>query len=148
MVVGFCGHDRLDSYEQTEMWLDEVVRRLVAQGATTFFLGGYGGFDRLALSTIKKEKETHPELQSILILAYLNRAQDMERAKSYDETIYPPLESVPPRLAIIRRNLWMVENCDILVACVTRNWGGAAQTLAVAQRKHRPVILFPNVTAG
>ena len=59
----------------------------------------------------------------------------------YDGTVYPPLESVPRRFAISRRNEWMVQESDTVVAYVTHGWGGAAKTLDYARRKNRRIIL-------
>ncbi len=144
MIVSFCGHNRFPNSAETEQWLTDVVSDLIEQGATHFYLGGYGGFDRLALRVMKKQKKLHPNIQYILVLAYLNRARDVEEAKDYDSTIYPPLESVPLRLAIVRRNAWMAEVCDVMVARVDYDWGGAATTLAHARQKKKCIILYLN----
>ena len=60
----------------------------------------------------------------------------------YDETLYPRLESVPRRFAISRRNEWMVQESDAVVAYVTHGWGGAAKTLEHARRKKKNVLLY------
>jgi len=60
----------------------------------------------------------------------------------YDETIYPPLESIPRKFAILRRNEWMVQESDIVVAYVNHGWGGAAKTLQYARRKKKRIILY------
>jgi len=82
-------------------------------------------------------KPEYPETESILILPYLDRKVD---ASLYDSTIYPPLENVPKRFAISRRNKWMIEQADMVIACVDHDWGGAAKTLAMARKKKLPVI--------
>ena len=63
-------------------------------------------------------------------------------AEGYDETVYPPLESVPRRYAILRRNEWMIQRCDVLVAYVTHGWGGAARTLAYARKKKKTILAY------
>ena len=60
----------------------------------------------------------------------------------YDSTVYPPLESVPRRFAISRRNEWMVSESDVVVAYVIRGFGGAPRTLDYARRKKKPIIRF------
>ncbi len=82
----------------------------------------------------------HPGIKSILALPYLNAK--IETA-GYDATLYPPLERVPARLAILRRNQWMVEESDVLIAYVTHGWGGAAATLKYTRQKKKRVILYP-----
>lgn len=73
------------------------------------------------------------------MLPYLNSSMPTEE---YDETVYPPLESVPKRFAISRRNEWMVQECDTIVAYVTHGWGGAAKTLEYARRKKKRIISY------
>ena len=58
----------------------------------------------------------------------------------YDDSTYPPLEEVPRRYAISRRNEWMVDQADVVVAYVDHGWGGAAKTLEYAKRKNKRII--------
>ena len=64
----------------------------------------------------------------------------------YDGTIYPPLENVPKRLAIIKRNEWMVDHADVIVAYVLHDWGGANDMLQYAACKDKVVIRYPVVS--
>lgn len=81
-------------------------------------------------------------IRSVLILPYLEKKIDM---KKYDETIYPDLESVPKRYAIVHRNRWMVEKSDILIAYVTHNWGGAAKMLEYAEQKKKVIYKYSDI---
>ena len=51
-----------------------------------------------------------------------------------------PLETVPPKFAIVRRNAWMIDKSDLLIACVKYSWGGAAKTLEYAKRKRIKIL--------
>ncbi len=62
---------------------------------------------------------------------------------NFDEMIYPPLERVPPKYAILRRNEWMIDKATVLFACVRHAWGGAAKTLAYAKRKNIIIEYLP-----
>ena len=112
-------------------------------GAATFYLGGYGTFDGLAAAALRKLKETYPHIELILVLTYLNRDIDASR---YDGTTYPPLEKVPLRYAIVKRNEWMVCESDVVISGVTHGWGGAAKTLEFAQRKKKVIFQYPTQT--
>ena len=57
-----------------------------------------------------------------------------------DEVIYPALESVPPKYAIIRWNEWMFDKADLLIAYIKHDWGGAARTFQYAKRKGIPTV--------
>lgn len=50
MNVTFCGHAQVVQIEQVTEWLYTITQVLIEQGATTFYLGGYGAFDNLAAS--------------------------------------------------------------------------------------------------
>ena len=105
MIVTFCGHSKIYPSGDYAKWLDIILPSLIEGGAATFYLGGYGAFDSLAAAAVRRQKAVYPHIMSILVLAYLNRETDVSL---YDGTTYPPLENVPPRYAIVRRNEWMV----------------------------------------
>lgn len=139
MTVTFCGHSTVYPLDLVQRWLHEVIEGLIVRGARKFYLGGYGTFDQMAAAAVWEQKRTHPEITSVLVLPYLDRKVS---ATEYDYTTYPPLENVPRRFAISRRNRWMVDNSDILVAFVTHDWGGAATTLKYAERKKKEIIRY------
>lgn len=145
MIVTFCGHREIAQTTEVEEWLQTVIRGLIEQGATTFYLGGYGAFDGLAASVLRKEKKNHPSIERILVLAYLNGRQD---AVGYDGSVYPELEKIPRRFAILHRNRWMVQSADVVVAYVLHDWGGAATTLRYAKQKRKRIISYSEGTRG
>lgn len=120
-------------------WLTRTVEQLISDGADTFYLGGYGDFDHLAASVLRELKKTHTHIKLVLVLAYLNRDAN---TSGYDCSIYPELESVPLRFAISKRNEYMVNMSDAVVAYVTHSWGGAAKTLQYARRKKKTIYCF------
>ena len=89
---------------------------------------------------MRRQKTKYPNIEAVLVLAYLNREMDASR---YDGTTYPPLETVPPRYAIVRRNEWMVRESDVVISGVTHGWGGAAKTLDYAKRRGKVIVQFP-----
>lgn len=139
MRVTFCGHKEVYNEEDVRQWLCMVCIELIAQGASEFYCGGYGHFDHMCAATLRSLKHQHPGIRIVLVLPYLNSTMLTD---GYDETVYPPLESVPKRYAISRRNEWMVRESDIVVAYVIRGFGGAAKTLEFAQRKKKRIIAY------
>ena len=141
MTVTFCGHkDTCDPDGAIQLWLTQTVEDLIGRGADLFYLGGYGRFDSMAASVVREQKKSHPHIQAILVLPYLDRKVD---AEGYDGTTYPPLENVPQRFAISKRNEWMVNESDVLVAYVLYEWGGAVKTLEYARRRKKEIVLYP-----
>ena len=139
MIVTFCGHRDVFDPEAVGAWLIETVEELIREGADCFYLGGYGQFDALAAAVVRQQIELHPQICSVLVLRYLDRSFD---ASAYDETFYPPLENVPKRYAISRRNAYMIDRSDVVIAFVTHSFGGAYKSLCYAQRKQKRIIRY------
>lgn len=142
MTITFCGHSHVSDADELNVWLDKVLDLLIAEGADRFYLGGCGDFDRFAAEAVKAKKEEKPDIEMALVTAYLGRHADGE---SYDYMIYPTLKDVTQRSAIPKRNEWMVDSADVVVAYVTHEWGGAAKTLEYARRCGKRVILYPEL---
>lgn len=138
MTITFCGHSNF-SFDNT---VKEKLRELLLQEirknpACKFYLGGYGDFDSLCLSILKELKIQFPNIELLFITPYLDdNYSKLETAKLYYEgIIYPPLENVLRRFCISKRNEWMVDEADLVIAFVKYSWGGAAKTLEYAKRK-------------
>ena len=139
MTVTFCGHSDTAESPELRAWLRRIITEMIETGADTFLLGGYGSFDRIAASVVWEVKKRYPGVESVLVLPYLERDAG---SSVYDRTTYPPLENVPKRYAIPRRNEWMVDNAEAVIANVGHGWGGAAKMLEYAIRKKKMVLNF------
>ena len=140
MNVTFCGHGRINYLKELSSWLDLILPSLIEGGADTFYLGGYGDFDGVAASAVRRQKDIYPHIESVLVLAYLNTDRGTD---GYDTTVYPPLEEVPLRYAIVKRNEWMVSASDVIISGVKHNWGGAAKTLEYTKKQQKVIFQFP-----
>lgn len=136
VIVTFCGHREIVNRDELRDKLNAAIIGLISEGADTFYLGGYGAFDSLANEVLHELKDQY-HIHTSLVLPYLDRDYLTD---IYDDTIYPPLESVPRRFAISRRNEWMVDQADVVVAYVKHGWGGAAATLRYAERKKKRIV--------
>ena len=138
MKITFCGHSNF-SFDNTikEKLKELLLQEIRKNPACKFYLGGYGDFDSLCLNILKEIKADFPAIELLFITPYLNdNYSKLETAKLYyDGIIYPPLENVPRRFCISKRNEWMVNEADFLIAFVKYSWGGAAKTLEYAKRK-------------
>lgn len=77
----------------------------------------------------------------------INASEKFDAAAAYNSTAYPPLENMPPRYAIIKRNQWMVSDSDVVISGVTHSWGGAANTLDFAKNKGKVIFQYPKQAA-
>ena len=137
MIVTFCGHGDETYSDEIRKKLNDTIEELIIQGAEEFLLGGYGKFDRMAATAVKAQKKKYPHIKSVLVVPYINRSFDKEL---YDYSEYPPLENTPKRFTILKRNEYMVNRSDIVIAYVSHSWGGAAKTFDYALRKKKKMI--------
>jgi hypothetical protein len=147
-TITFCGHKDISD---RQLILNKLIETLEpyfkVNTPLTFYCGGYGGFDSVASQAIDVLRKTYSEIEveKIYVTPYIAASckEKLDTLKNYyDEILYPPLENVPLRFAISRRNEWMVENSDIVIAYVKYSWGGAAKTLEYAKRRKKNIILI------
>lgn len=138
-TVTFCGHSDILASDMPGIKekLYTEIEKLINQGASEFLLGGYGDFDLMCAKVIRELKQKNTDIISVLVVPYIDRDYDKTL---YDCSEYPPIETVPKRLAIIKRNEYMVNKSDAVVAYVTHDWGGAYQTLCYAKTKKKNII--------
>ena len=145
MIITFCGHSNcFFSDEEKEKLKQLLIKEIRKNPTCKFYLGGYGDFDSLCLRTLRELKKEFQDIELIFITPYIDKNYSkLEFAKyHYDDVIFPPLESVPRKLAILKRNEWMVEEADLVIAYVKYSWGGAAKTLKYAKKRKRQIINF------
>ena len=112
---------------------------------TVFYCGGYGDFDNLCAKLCRSEKENFGNCELVFITPYITESQQkkmkyMVDTRLYDATLYPPLENIPPKFAIIKRNQWMIDRADLVIACVGHTYGGAYTSLKYAVKKRKNII--------
>ena len=124
MIITFCGHSNcLFSDDIKEQLKNILVSEIIKNPTCKFYLGGYGDFDGLCLRTLKELKNDFPEIELIFITPYLDKNYSkLEFSKyHYDDVVFPPLESVPRKFAILKRNEWMVDHSSRVIAAWTEN---------------------------
>ena len=143
MIIAFFGHSEYMSSLEDEDKLMSFLESKVKNYPCEFYFGGYGGFDRFAYTCSKKFKKKHPWVKLKLIVPYISKKHtensDLSESEKLDEIIYPALESVPPKFAILHRNKWIVDQADIIITYLTRSYGGAYKTYLYAARKKKEI---------
>ena len=147
MVVTFCGHsDFKEEYFPKEEFL-RILEEKVGDKPVEFLLGNKGYFDYYAHKCCLEYKKTHPNARVILVTPYItpqHQEYHLKYATDFDEIVYPPIETVPLRFAILARNQWMVDKADLLIAYVEVGMGGAYKTYMYAKRKKKEIINYTN----
>lgn len=133
----YIGHRESD--ERLLPQLIALVERLIEEKQVTFFyVGGYGGFDRVAAAAVKVAKRKYSEITLLLVLPYNPAERTVETPFGFDGTYYPDgLENVPKRYAIARVNKIMIDASDWLVAYVCHGASNSKALLEYAERRQR-----------
>ncbi len=142
MIITFCGHSNYSSSLEDEERLLKLLEIIACGKQVDFYLGGYGGFDSFAFKCAKKFKQYREGTKLIFITPYLGKWLDYRKdviEKDYDEIVYPEIEYVPKKFAIIKRNEWMIDQADYLFVYVRTYYGGAYRMLLYAH-KHKNLI--------
>lgn len=136
----FIGHREADEQLLPEM--KEAIEQLIAEDVSYFFVGSYGGFDRIAGAAVKQAKKQHPGVVLNLVLPYHPAERPIEAPAGYDGTYYPEgLENVPRQYAIVRANKIMVDTSDWLIAYVRHGASNSRKLLEYAQRREKKCLI-------
>lgn len=131
----FIGHREADERLLPTL-VNTIERLIVSEDVTCFYVGGYGGFDRIAATAVKQVKWRHPEIILMLVLPYHPAERPVETPRGFDGTYYPEgMETVPRRFAIVQANKYMVENVDWLIAYVRHGASNSRKVLEYAQKQ-------------
>lgn len=115
---------------------DAVLRHIEDYGVTDYVVGHYGRFDALAARAVREAKKMHPDVQLSLLLPYHPAEREARQAEQYDSLFYPPdQETVPRRVAIVRANRYMVDNCAYLIAYAWHPASNARDLVEYAMRR-------------
>ena len=147
MIISFIGHSFVPSQDTVKLFVKEQIENSISGvGDVTFYLGGYGDFDGICACVcreLKSKKQNYIELVYVtpyITLSAQKKIKEMQSFGLYDSSIYPPIERTPPKFAISKRNEWMINNSDLIIAYVNREYGGAYKSLRYAKRKNKKII--------
>ena len=105
-----------------------------------------GEFDKMCSSAVRTAKRRHPELdiKLIVVLPYMMAKVNTDKdfyENLYDDIIIPTeLSDAHYKSAITKRNRWIIDRSDCLIAYVYRDFGGAYMTLKYACQMKKEII--------
>ena len=137
VTATFFGHRDTPSEIEAELRL--VLTDLIKnENVTVFYVGNNGSFDYMAKRVLEDLSVIYP-INYNIVLPYLPVKKN--EYENFENTVFPEgLEAVPKRFAVSYRNKWMIEQSDVVVTYVTRNFGGAWQFKKMAEKKGRRII--------
>ena len=145
--VSFIGHREVERLGLVENKVEEIVRELIkTKEYVEFLMGRNGEFDISVASVVKRAQNSLGKENSALTLVLAYHVKDEEYYENYYDEILMPLDSSTHfKAAITKRNEWLVDNSDLLVAYVSKDFGGAYNTLKYAEEKGVTVINLADI---
>lgn len=147
----FAGHRQRYEPNIGEKVKKALKKLIETESRVVFLNGGMGRFDEMCAEAVRKLKEHYPEkdIRLCLVAAYLSKRFNTEKSNYqtfYDEILLPEeVEYTYYKAAITKRNRWMVDHADLMLAYIDHDYGGAYQTYRYAQKKSVPII---NIAEG
>ena len=146
MIITFLGHSKIYEKEKLYEYLENIIKENIVCGdKTVFYCGGYGDFDDLSLKACKAIESQGNNFEIVFVTPYITESYQKKmdfllKAGLYNSTVYPPLENVPYRFSISKRNEWMVCEADLIIAYINHSYGGAYKTFEYALKKKKKII--------
>lgn len=146
MIITFVGHSKLIKSDVIrDSIFRAIIENIIENERILFYCGGYGDFDNLCAKICSLIRKNNPNCELVYVTPYIltesnQSRQQLSRFNSYDSILYPPIEDVPPKYAISKRNEWMVNKADLIIAYVSHTYGGAYKTLKYAQGRKKRII--------
>lgn len=142
-ICSFFGHRDVFCDLSDEL-KNAIETAITEQSIKTFYVGDRGNFDRQASGCVLAMKKKYPHIRLVLILPYftnkLNEYKEIYESQ-YDDIIIPSiLDGVHPKGAITKRNRWMVDESELIIAYITRDYGGAYNTVKYAKKRNKRII--------
>ena len=136
-----CGFGHRDVFQNIDKELCEAVQSAVSIGCDVFYTGAMGDFDRCFSSAVRKQKKN---AKLVCVKPYMSNELNTNKQyynDMYDDIIIPDeLAFEHYKSAITKRNRWMIDNSDIVIVYVIRNYGGAYDAMRYAERQNKTVV--------
>ena len=84
------GHREADErlLPRLELVIDQLI---TGENVRYFYVGGYGGFDRIAAAAVKRAKQKNPDITLMLVLPYHPAERAVPTPDGFDGTYHPAL---------------------------------------------------------
>ena len=141
MICTFFGHKDAPNFLTSEL-KKAILEVIEKKNATFFYVGNNGNFDFLVQKVLKEISQSCPDIQYRVVLSVIN-----ENALIGDEniTLFPEkLELSPPKFAIYKRNEWMLQQANLVIAYVKYSTSNAYKWITKAEKKGLSIINLAN----
>ena len=140
-----CGFGHREVFQNISSELAQAIESAIMEyGITTFYTGGIGEFDALFSSAVRAAKARHKQIKLVLVKPYFSN--ELNNSKEYYEAFYDDV-FIPTEIlgthyksAITKRNRFMVDQADLIICFLSRDFGGAYTAIQYAKKKNKPII--------
>ena len=149
------GYDETDARcVEFRFRLREALEYLIGKGYTDFMSGGALGFDQMAAEIVLSLREKYPWVRLVMVIPFDGQADKWSREQrgrwleiieASDRVIR--ISHAYDKGVFFRRNHYLVENANLLLAAYDGQPGGTAGTVAYAKRHGVRVVRIPPVRA-
>ena len=144
MYKACCGFGHREVFSNISGQLDKALLEAAEKGCKIFYTGAMGEFDNLFSSAVRNAKKTYPNIKLICVKPYftndINTGRDYYNAM-YDDVIIPPeIIGVHYKAAINERNRRIIDNCNVVLVYIIRDYGGAFDAMKYALKRKKYVI--------
>jgi len=150
-VCSFFSHSKIEITEELKEKLMTTVKKLIEDGFSIFYFGGFGEFDELCWQTVTQLKTTYPDIKRIYCLSdprhqRLSKRPRLLKDEDYEEFVYLDLDFDWWYQRIYFRNCEMINQSDFVIFYVnqTKN-SGAYKALQYAKKNKKGFINLSNV---
>lgn len=151
----FTGHRSVSEshYKKLESLLERAIEYAYAEGCRVFYTGGALGFDTMASKSVLSYRIKHNDVRLIVAVPCKNQSEKWNESDkdmydyilaNADEVVFCSEEYTKDCMK--KRNTYLAETCDMLIAYSGKYASGSAQTLRMAQALGKEVYnLYPTV---
>lgn len=144
----FTGHRKLEEDFNAEAF-EHAFSTCLQKGCKTFYSGMAAGFDLYAAERVLKEKEKNQEIKLIACIPHERQSQSFlaEDKKRYDSILKKVDEKKViseeyTKWCMARRNEYMADRADVLIAYLNKDTGGTAYTVKYFKRKQKGFVFY------
>ena len=144
----FTGHREIKSDFSPQVLKKEVENLIVQENVKTFYVGMAMGFDLLAAETVLKVKKKY-DVKLVACIPYYGQEKyfsekDKKRylnvLKKCDESVM--VSEKYYKGCLLKRNRYMVDNADFLIAYLRKDSGGTAYTVNYYLKKKNNSVIY------
>ncbi len=141
--IAFIGHREIGEISRVSDLLKELIKEMInSKERVEFYVAAGGIFAALATAWVKMEqKEVGEHNSRVLLVKQVPKKDDILAGVFYNEILYPIERKPNSKSLTTKRNRWMIDHADLLVAYVEPDrQGEAMKALKYAEKKGVKII--------